>query len=899
MIAMRKVSRYLLTLLCMMVLMLSIALGASAERTILKSGALNSSVSYVLYSDGQLVISGTGETTCYMPFRYYSEDIKTVVIEEGITNIEHELFAECEELTSVTIPSSVETIRFGAFEGCKKLTSVTFAEGLTTIGSRAFEDCTGLTSVSLPKGLTNIDNNVFRKCTGLKKVTMPDTVTSMGIGVFEECTALTSVTLSKKLTEIPEDTFYNCAALKKISLHKGITTIGSCAFFFCEGLESITLPNTLTTIYDFAFSRSTAIDIFILPKSVTTLAGASYVRHLPKAKTLVILNKDLEISATQADLDNTVVVGYPGSAAEEIVKNRNATFRSIYCEAPKLTSISNTAAGVHIKWKASANATTYTVLRKASAKDKWTAVKTVNAPTLKLTDSSAKAGTQYIYSVRANNDWVNGKYDKNGLTVTRLAVPKVTAAKSTAKGVQISWSGVSGAKTYEVYRNKKFVAEVTGKSYIDSAVLQYGKSYTYYIAAKSAIGSTSANSNEIKAAVKYVSPAVATLSVPKKDQIKVTWQKISGADKYVVYRSTDAKTGFKKIATTTSNAYTDKTVKFGTLYYYKVQTIDGAKKSESAVVKIRATIPAPAFSTTVNVTSKSVNLTWNKVSDASGYYLYIQSGSTWKKIATIKKNATTSYTYSTKTGQTFKVVAYITKSGKTYTSEGCVAYFTPLNVATSVDVSRYNEEVSNKVTWKAVKNATAYQVYRKITSSGDWKYMKTVEENQYIKSVQRGKFFYWKVKAICEKDGYTSVGEYSSSMGLIIYQKPNFSGFVSDKVSTTKWAIIIVENKGDYDLKIKSSGARIWNGSNYPNLNGSMSLTKSENMQYTNSVTIKPGENKAVCFYIDGPKSAYKDSNTRLTFYFDYNGVSYKATTNPQKYGVNKTTYEKVGYVDN
>ena len=53
------------------------------------------------------------------PWVKYRDDIKAVVIEEGVTHIGAQCFQFCTNLKSVTIPSSVESIGAAAFYRCR------------------------------------------------------------------------------------------------------------------------------------------------------------------------------------------------------------------------------------------------------------------------------------------------------------------------------------------------------------------------------------------------------------------------------------------------------------------------------------------------------------------------------------------------------------------------------------------------------------------------------------------------------------------------------------------------------------------------------------------------------------------------------------------------------------
>lgn len=60
-------------------------------------------VDFVLYDDGKLVISGSGDMEDYPSWRGYDDSIKTVVIEYGVTNIGEWAFDYCDSLTTVEI----------------------------------------------------------------------------------------------------------------------------------------------------------------------------------------------------------------------------------------------------------------------------------------------------------------------------------------------------------------------------------------------------------------------------------------------------------------------------------------------------------------------------------------------------------------------------------------------------------------------------------------------------------------------------------------------------------------------------------------------------------------------------------------------------------------------------
>lgn len=135
------------------------------------------------FENGTLTVSGTGRMFDYshdVPWYDFCEDIKCVIIENGITSIGDYAFFDLKNITSVTIPDSVASIGRYAFYYCENLTNITIPDSVTSIGWYAFSGC-GLTSVTVPDSVTSIEACVFYGCKGLKSITIPESVTSIEV----------------------------------------------------------------------------------------------------------------------------------------------------------------------------------------------------------------------------------------------------------------------------------------------------------------------------------------------------------------------------------------------------------------------------------------------------------------------------------------------------------------------------------------------------------------------------------------------------------------------------------------------------------------------------------------------------------------------------------------------
>jgi hypothetical protein len=164
--------------------------------------------------DYTLTISGQGamgdeQLATSLELSPYTDGIRTVVIEDGVTAIGYGAFKNCTGLTNVTIGHSVEIIGEQAFRNCAALTDVTIPNSVKTIDDSAFYD-TGLTNVTIPNSVTTIGEGAFAYCDYLTGVTIGHSVEIIGNGAFAKCTNLTEITcLNPVPPGIGDETFLN------------------------------------------------------------------------------------------------------------------------------------------------------------------------------------------------------------------------------------------------------------------------------------------------------------------------------------------------------------------------------------------------------------------------------------------------------------------------------------------------------------------------------------------------------------------------------------------------------------------------------------------------------------------------------------------------------------------
>ncbi|WP_304818867.1 leucine-rich repeat domain-containing protein, partial [Paramuribaculum intestinale] len=125
---------------------------------------------------GDLIIPATANGYKVVEIGFWAfrenEDLKSVVIPEGITVIGADAFISCRNLRSVTLPDGLITISPSSFSSCKSLTDLTIPETVETIGSLAF-DAAGLRSIVVPNSVTLLGTGAFRSCENLESAILP------------------------------------------------------------------------------------------------------------------------------------------------------------------------------------------------------------------------------------------------------------------------------------------------------------------------------------------------------------------------------------------------------------------------------------------------------------------------------------------------------------------------------------------------------------------------------------------------------------------------------------------------------------------------------------------------------------------------------------------------------
>ncbi len=342
------------------------------------------------------------------------------------------------------------------------------------------------------------------------------------------------------------------------------------------------------------------------------------------------------------------------------------------------------------------------------------------------------------------------------------AAPVVKAGNSAASGKpMLTWDAVDGATSYRVYRATsqngpyRLLGSVTTTTYVNTGAKD-GVTYYYKVTAVNDSGE-SAYSNIVSGQNKAVTPKPAAPVVKignsaSSGKPQLTWNAVSGATSYKVYRATSQNGTYSLLGTVTATHYTNTGAKAGVTYYYKVKAVNSAGESafsNTVSGQSKSVTPkpsAPVVKIGHSATSGKPMLTWNAVDGAASYKVY---RATAKNGAYSVINTTKALTY-TNTGAALGTTYYykveaLDASGKSMGFSDVVEG----KVAPVLAVGYSSVSGKPQLTWKAVPGATEYQVYRSTQQNSGYTKINTTTSTSYVNTgAKANTTYYYKIVAV-------------------------------------------------------------------------------------------------------------------------------------------------------
>ncbi len=520
-------------------------------------------------------------------YEYISSASGDYTVKAGTKIIADCAFMDCDKLTSISFPASLVNMGYWGYSGCTGLTKITvnsdnkyysssngvlfnkkktelikypasksstsysIPKTVKTILTYAFYDAKKLTSVTVNDGVTTIGFDAFGNCSKLKNIKLPDSIYNMGGYVFDGTAYYNnSKNWSGKMLYVGNHLVsVNYDIKGAIKVKEGTKSIAACTFNYKDLITSVTLPKSLIGIGELAFGFMGITSINI-PSNVKYIGPSAFAYTSLKSVTIPSKVKTIHNGTFMHSALTSVKI------PDSVTKIEDYAFNS--CE--KLTSVTIPAS---VK----------TIGKKALGYGQFT-----------LEDQESGRNSKLKgFTIRGAADSAAEKYaEANGFTFKKVSKPgtvKLGKVSNTTTGVKITWSKVSGAESYVVYRKSgsgsyKAIKTVTGTSYTDTTA-KSGTKYTYTVKAKNIAGLGSYNKTGLT--ILYLKmPTLKSVSSGKSG-VTFKWNKVTGADGYYVYRKTGSG-DWEKIATVKGGStvsYLNKSAKKGKTYSYTVRAYSG------------------------------------------------------------------------------------------------------------------------------------------------------------------------------------------------------------------------------------------------------------------------------------------------------------------------------------
>ncbi len=356
--------------------------------------------------------------------------------------------------------------------------------------------------------------------------------------------------------------------------------------------------------------------------------------------------------------------------------------------------------------------------------------------------------------------------------------------------ITFSWEAVKGADIYEIYRadgknEPVYIGETADTSFKTDCDI-FGEKCYFTVRACNKCGQEKIYSGFSETFSVITPPQkVSGLGLVKynSSSMKVKWNASKGADGYAVYRrGPDTNSKYVFLGFTTATTYEVKGIPAGRLQkvnIYPYSIINGKKIYGENMVITRSAAPATPTLKQTSATTKSVKLSWNKVTCATAYRIYLYNSKTnkYELKDTVKGTSKTISGLSAGTSYKARIIAIREYDGRTYQSgtRTITVYTTPGKVTGTTVSSRTTTSYTFK--WSKTKGASGYDIFRYNSKTKKYDKIKSsVTSTGYtVKSLSPGTVYYYRVKAYKTINGKKYYSDYSDKITCVTKLKATSS----------------------------------------------------------------------------------------------------------------------------
>lgn len=263
------------------------------------------------------------------------------------------------------------------------------------------------------------------------------------------------------------------------------------------------------------------------------------------------------------------------------------------------------------------------------------------------------------------------------LTVSSIGTPlDLQITMNGSNNVNITWSAVSGASLYDIYYSDtatgsyNFLTTVSSTSYTSSLA----NGATRYYRVKAYGNGVASNLSDPKCVKnEFSDPVIQNIYTPSSTSISITWNSVRDASSYRVYRATGSNSNYSLITTTSSPTYTDEGLTSGTLYYYKVDAVNGSESTSMSGFRCKrpTKVLTPQIYYSVYKIDESVEIKWSHIPGATSYSVYMATNQYTQNFESVYETGMTTCSFVPSVSSSmymFKVIAHGTNGDSEFSS---------------------------------------------------------------------------------------------------------------------------------------------------------------------------------------------------------------------------------------
>ena len=433
---------------------------------------------------------------------------------------------------------------------------------------------------------------------------------------------------------------------------------------------------------------------------------------------------------------------------------------------PRILSITCEEKGAKIVWTKISSAVQYRVYAKGEDEYSWRVV--CDTEDTFALDGKVENNKVYSYTVRAldkKGDVCIG-YDTLSSSIHYYNAPKLISADTTFGAINISWAKLDGVNVYRLYRKAKIdsdymvVADTSGLSYLDTNI-ENDISYIYTVSALNDKGEEISSYDHKGLDAQYLqSPKLISADVTN-EGVKVSWEKVSSANKYMLIykRKTDNK--WIDIGITDKTYFVDTKVNSNEEYTYSVRCISDDEKSYTSLFdtqgKTARFIGVPHINE-INQVKDGIYLSWNKVNGADKYRVYYKriDDSEYTTDDTLITDKTSFVLKKIEPGYSYTLT--VQSLDKNNSSISGYEEGKSIKYLKTPEFTRAKEEDGTiYLEWDAVESAYAYRVFYKETDDEHYFPLIDTKETSYSFSPDKEEYTYqFSIRCIDEDEDFTS-----------------------------------------------------------------------------------------------------------------------------------------------